>query len=431
MKEALRLALPVLQKLESQGYEAVFVGGCVRDTIMGRTLHDVDIATSATPEQVIASFPRTIPTGLQHGTITVIHGAETYEVTTYRTETAYEQFRRPAQVQFVTEHEADLLRRDFTINAMAMRADGTVVDPFGGMQDLQDRIIRCVGDADARLQEDALRMVRAIRFASEFNMRIAPQTWRALKQHSSLLVHVAMERVGAEADKMIGGSSPIRAIAWMAASGLLKYTKRQLPERIVQAAGEYERKRIHAVPIFEQLNKLDQIDDRWAGLCMGLGLGADEAFRLFDAFRFSTVRTQHLKTVMQVENDMQQALHSYQPMNSSDSLDLSQSDQLLFQTWMETILTYGKDAAASWLRTAAKTTGSNAAMDKLDDWLQTLPLSTVRDLAIGGADILALLQKPSGPWLGQLLNELLRSVVFGEVPNDKKRLLAEAARRQT
>ena len=177
----------------------------VRNTIMGKYLKDVDIATSATPEQVIATFPKTIPTGLQHGTVTVIHKSENYEITTYRTESAYEEYRRPSQVHFVTELVADLMRRDFTINAMAMRADGTVVDPFGGMQDIQQRVLRCVGDANSRFQEDALRMVRAVRFAAEFGMRIAPNTWKPLRKYGPLLAHIAMERIGAEADKMVGG----------------------------------------------------------------------------------------------------------------------------------------------------------------------------------------------------------------------------------
>ena len=120
--EALVKAMPVLNLLEQQGYEAVFVGGCVRDTIMGRVLKDVDIATSATPEQVIATFPKTIPTGLQHGTVTVIHESENYEITTYRTENrAYEEYRRPSQVQFDNRAKTDLMRRDFTINAMAIQ----------------------------------------------------------------------------------------------------------------------------------------------------------------------------------------------------------------------------------------------------------------------------------------------------------------------
>ena len=429
--EALVKAMPVLNLLEQQGYEAVFVGGCVRDTIMGRVLKDVDIATSATPEQVIATFPKTIPTGLQHGTVTVIHESENYEITTYRTESAYEEYRRPSQVQFVTELETDLMRRDFTINAMAMRADGSVVDPFGGMQDIQHRVLRCVGDPDARFQEDALRMVRAVRFAAEFDMRIAPHTWKALRKYSTLLEHVAMERIGTEADKMVGGAHPDSAAAWFASSGLLVHTKRPLPKVLVLQAEQFRLSRAASRNNLRVMESLAGLEERWAALCIALKLSSEEAFELFEAFRFSSARMGQLKAAVNVNQHMSDFIASY-PLEGSAELSLplsSEREHKLYRSWMEAILDNGKAAAGCWLQAAAVSLINRIELDKLGDWLNTMTVSSVRELAIGGADVLRLLKKSSGPWLGQLLNELVREVAFGELSNDRDSLLAAVSRR--
>ena len=204
----MRQAAPVLGRLNEAGFEAYYVGGCVRDAALGRPVSDVDIATSAQPEQVAALFARTLPTGLQHGTVTVLEGGRAYEVTTFRKESVYERHRRPSEVAFIADLRGDLQRRDFTINAMALDISGDIVDPFGGRADLQDGIIRCVGDADLRLQEDALRLLRGVRFASVLGYRIAKSTWRAIVRHRKLLRHIAMERVGVELDKNAGRAFP-------------------------------------------------------------------------------------------------------------------------------------------------------------------------------------------------------------------------------
>lgn len=430
--EALVKAIPVLRSLEQQGYEAVFVGGCVRDTVMGRELKDVDIATSAAPEQVIQTFPKTIPTGLKHGTVTVIHESETYEITTYRTESAYEAYRRPSQVQFVAELESDLMRRDFTINAMAMRADGTIVDPFGGMHDLKNRVLRCVGDADSRFQEDALRMVRAVRFAAEFEMRIALQTWKALRKYSSLLGHIAMERVGAEADKMIGGLNPTRAMTWLAASGLAAHTKQPLPETLVLQAEQFRIERIVIKNELKAMEPLKNLEDRWAAFCIALRLSSEESFGLFEAFRFSGARMGQLKASMNVNEDMYSFTAASRLDGSTSLLHVSpDSDRelKLHHAWMRTILENGKAAAVCWLQAMMIILNNTLDKDKLENWLHEMTVSSVRELAIGGADVLRLLKKPSGPWLGQLLNELVSAVAYGELPNDRDSLLTEVSRR--
>ena len=170
----------ILKKLRDSGYEAFAVGGCVRDTILNRIPGDWDITTSAKPVEVKAVFGKTVDTGLQHGTVTVIRDHVGYEITTYRIDGEYEDGRHPREVEFTSDLREDLRRRDFTINAMAYSPETGLVDIFGGMEDLKNRTIRCVGNAVERFGEDALRIMRAVRFASQLDFSIEEETYRAL-----------------------------------------------------------------------------------------------------------------------------------------------------------------------------------------------------------------------------------------------------------
>ena len=175
-------ATQIIERLEKAGFEAYVVGGCVRDSLLGKTPHDWDITTSALPEQVKSLFSHTVDTGLKHGTVTVLIGKEGFEVTTYRIDGEYDDGRHPNQVQFTLSLEEDLKRRDFTINAMAYNPTRGLVDLFGGISDLEERIIRCVGDPIARFSEDALRMMRAVRFAAQLDFEIEANTKQAVKE---------------------------------------------------------------------------------------------------------------------------------------------------------------------------------------------------------------------------------------------------------
>ena len=170
----------VLDTLQRAGFEAWYVGGCVRDTLLGRPIHDWDVTTSALPEQVLALFPRTVPTGLQHGTVTVLSDSGPVEVTTYRADGDYHDGRHPDGVRFVRSLREDTARRDFTVNAMAMDQRGNIRDFYGGRADLAAGILRCVGAPERRFREDALRMLRACRFAAQLGFAIEPETWAAL-----------------------------------------------------------------------------------------------------------------------------------------------------------------------------------------------------------------------------------------------------------
>ena len=198
----------IIRTLQDAGYEAYAVGGCVRDSVLGREPNDWDITTSAKPEEVKKLFKVTIDTGIQHGTVTVRLHKQSYEVTTYRIDGEYSDHRRPDGVTFTDELKEDLLRRDFTINAMAASDSDGIVDLYGGMQDLEDKMIRCVGDPDKRFDEDALRIMRAVRFAAQLGFDIDAATLEAAKRHVEDLRQVSVERIQVELTKLLVSPHP-------------------------------------------------------------------------------------------------------------------------------------------------------------------------------------------------------------------------------
>ena len=195
--------LQVLRSLKARGYVAYLVGGCVRDMVLGVHPNDWDICTSALPEQVLEVFPHARPTGIRHGTVTVDINSRHVEVTTFRSEGDYADHRHPSTVHFVGELTTDLSRRDFTMNAMALSPDGLLLDPYGGLEDIRRRCIRCVGEAPERFEEDALRMFRALRFSARLDFSIAEDTLAAISQKAPLASSLAAERVRDEVEKTL------------------------------------------------------------------------------------------------------------------------------------------------------------------------------------------------------------------------------------
>ncbi|MDR0838875.1 MAG: tRNA nucleotidyltransferase [Oscillospiraceae bacterium] len=202
----------IISALASRGFDAYAVGGCVRDSLLGVTPKDWDLATSATPEEVLACFDgyRVLETGLRHGTVAVLMSGVPYEITTFRVDGDYSDNRRPDSVEFVRDIGSDLSRRDFTVNAMAYSSE--LIDPFGGVRDLEERVIRCVGDPDARFREDALRILRALRFSSELGFEIERRTLDALLETAESLRNVAAERVSAELSRLLLGKNALYAL---------------------------------------------------------------------------------------------------------------------------------------------------------------------------------------------------------------------------
>ena len=248
-----------LKTLLEAGYAAYPVGGCVRDLLLGRIPGDVDICTAAHPETVLALFEKAVPTGLPHGTVTVPTPTGNVEITTFRREGGYADGRHPDAVTFDAGLREDLSRRDFTVNAMALPPDGEIIDPFGGREDLERKIIRCVGDPDRRFSEDALRMFRAIRFCAQLGFTTDQPTFAAIGRNAHLAAKVSRERIRVEMEKTLLSPRP-EEISEMISAGLLRHLY-AFPEE------PFLRERL-----FEDLRPLPSTrEDRWRGFCRATG----------------------------------------------------------------------------------------------------------------------------------------------------------------
>lgn len=273
----------ILYRLNERGYEAYIVGGCVRDMLMGRTPGDWDITTSARPEETKACFKRTYDTGIKHGTITVLEAGGSYEITTYRIEGDYTDCRHPDEVIFTRDIHEDLLRRDFTMNAIAYHPKEGFIDPFGGVEDIKKGIIRGVGCPDERFREDALRMLRAVRFAAQLGFAVEEDTWRALRENAALITKISAERIREELQKLIMSDRPEK-IDFLTESGLVGYISPAL-------AGMLEKYGKNAAGELSRAEKIPAL--RWA-LFLGR-LGAKEAEKLLRYLKSDT------KTIKAVE----------------------------------------------------------------------------------------------------------------------------------
>lgn len=247
-------AMDCLERLRGAGYEAYPVGGCVRDLLLGRRPGDVDVCTSALPQAVLDLFPQAVPTGLAHGTVTVVTPTGPVEVTTFRSEGGYTDGRHPDAVAFGATLAEDLSRRDFTVNAMALDPGGEVIDPFGGQEDLRKKLLRCVGDPDRRFAEDALRMLRGVRFAAQLGFDIEANTHAAMARNGHRSALLSGERVKAELEKTLLSPRPELA-GEMVRLGLLSH--------------------LYAFPADFDLSGLSQVPAeqkaRWRGFCAATG----------------------------------------------------------------------------------------------------------------------------------------------------------------
>ena len=271
----------IIDNIRSHGYEAFIVGGCVRDAVLGRIPGDWDITTSAKPEQVKEIFGKTVDTGLKHGTVTIIKHGSGYEVTTYRIDGEYLDGRHPETVEFTPDLREDLKRRDFTINAMAYSHETGIVDEFEGMEDLKRRVIRCVGCAKDRFTEDALRILRAVRFAAQLDFVIEDETYKAIAEIAPNLVHVSKERIQVELTKLLLSDHPEKiwmvdetGIADYVTSGFPEVFERELERENSHNAGENETPGTSGC-LVDGASK-DTLKECWTGLA---ALPADKSHR--------------------------------------------------------------------------------------------------------------------------------------------------------
>lgn len=376
--QQLRAAVPVLERINQAGFEVYFVGGCVRDTLLQRPLHDVDLATSAYPQEIKQIFPQTIDTGIEHGTVTVIYQKKAYEITTFRTESGYQDYRRPDKVEFVRSLKEDLKRRDFTINALAMNAQGEIIDLFAGMADLQQRQIRAVGVAADRFHEDALRMLRAVRFQAQLNFTIEKQTLAGIKTNAALLSHIATERIREEFIKLMEGSNR--------QAGLISLYQTQL-YRFCPGLATYDFPKILQFAA-------GQIADEatvWSFLAY---LGQLKRAQVRPFLRQWKVANNNIKLVQAAIK----LLDNYQGSN-----------------WQ---LYIAGQAATATAAQVLRLTRQQELAEQLIEQYQDLPLKSPHQLAINGQQIMQVLNLSPGPQIGQYLKQIQQAIVAGQLVND-------------
>ena len=388
----------ILGKLREHGYEAFAVGGCVRDAILGRIPGDWDITTSAHPEEVKQVFGHTIDTGLQHGTVTVMRDHIGYEITTYRIDGEYEDGRHPKEVIFTAELREDLRRRDFTINAMAYSHETGIVDIFGGAEDLAARRIRCVGDARERFTEDALRILRAVRFSAQLGFSIEEETWQALCELAPSLIHVSKERVQVELTKTLRSDRP--EFIWKTeAAGLAPYISKTFPE--VFAAWK-ERERISTAAAHLPAEKAL----RWAYFLAPAG--EEVCVRVLKELKMDNDTIDKAKILSRF------AFTQIEPEEIAVRRAMSAMEDTVFD-WLlllQEVLTPERMDAVEEVRLLAKQIRERGDCIRL------------KHLAVTGKDLIQAGIQP-GPALGKTLHLLFEKVLENPAWNEKERLLAE------
>ena len=431
-------AAALLARLHGAGYAAYAVGGCVRDSLLGRTPQDWDLCTSARPEQVLALFGegQCIPTGLQHGTVTIKYGGQLYETTTFRTEGAYTDGRHPDEVHFVPDVRQDLARRDFTINAMAYNDTEGLIDPFGGQQDLQQGILRAVGDPATRFEEDALRILRLYRFAARFGFAIDPPTGQAARALCAHLDCVSVERIEEELSKLLAAPAPAAYLD----EKILKVIIPELSAPALQAAKPV----VDACPA-----GTEDLPVRWAALLMSLG--EDGTRKALKRLRCSNACIEQTAVLVRGMGGSGGRFLLGHEKGHSIALPTACGSRVPPQRTVlgETSAAPGQDAAPDTvirirkllgrydLHTVQRLAALGAAMEpeQAADFAAQAELAAqldadgvccrVSQLAVNGRDLMAA-GIPAGPGLRRTLEALLDAVVRGQLPNERQCLLDAA-----
>jgi tRNA nucleotidyltransferase (CCA-adding enzyme) len=382
--------LEVIRTLRGGGFAAFLVGGCIRDLMLGKAPKDFDVATAAHPAQVQKLFRKVIPTGIEHGTVTVLTRGESVEVTTFRTEAEYLDGRRPSRVEFHTEIEADLSRRDFTINAMAFDPVATVwADPFGGEADLAAGKVRCVGKALDRFSEDGLRPLRAVRFATVLGFALDEGTAAAIPQTLEVFEKVALERVNQELVKLLLSAQPGRGALLLADTGLLSRFLPELPKVELPRAAALDR-------------SPESLEVRLAILLEGVAAPRDVLFRL--------------KFPNKVAEEVQNLLAHPIPELVADDVAL--------RRWMSGLGRASVPTALSLAR-AGEVPSRLAAAERAEQLLAQNPPLATRELALQGKAIMDLLGVGPSPHVGAAARFLLGRVLEDPGLNQPALLAAE------
>ena len=423
--------IQILEKLECAGYEAWCVGGAVRDILLGREPGDWDVTTNALPETVLKLFaPHAVPTGLQHGTVTV-GGGRGVEITTYRRDGEYLDNRRPESVEFTSSLCEDLARRDYTINAIAMDRHGNLCDPWGGQTDLAAKVIRAVGDAAARFGEDALRIMRGLRFAARLGFSIEEQTSEAIHRCAPLLKNIAVERLYVEMTGLLCGGHAARV--------LLEYPDVLgvfMPE-ILPCVGFDQRSKYHIYDVWEHTARsVEAVENtpllRWTMLMHDLGkpdtftVGEDGAGHFYGHFRESVNKAKAIMERLKFDNRSKQQILTLVERHDSE---LALTDRAVRRN----LSRYGEETLRLLLKVKradnlAQSPEYRGRQELIDQWEQLLNVElasgscfSLGQLAVKGNDLTAI--GIQGKQIGETLNELLSQVIDEKLPNDKMLLI--------
>ncbi|MEH7129642.1 CCA tRNA nucleotidyltransferase [Neobacillus drentensis] len=382
-------ASPVLKKLEDAGFEAYFVGGSVRDFLLNREINDVDIATSATPDEVKRIFPKTVDIGIEHGTVLVLVNNGEYEITTFRTESEYQDYRRPKEVSFIRSLKEDLQRRDFTMNAIAMDRNRKLIDPFNGYQAILERIIQTVGSPNDRFQEDALRMMRAVRFVSQLSFQIENETIQALTKLVHLLDNIAVERKRAEFEKLLIGKNKNNALKILLDANIHSF----LPDL------KEQRQQLEKLISFNSTN-LNK-NEMWSLLIYCLNLQPKEIELFLKEWRLA------LKDIREIQ------------------LVVHFLSKRLEQDWsIYDLYSAGRDHILSTEKLYQIINGNNE-VESIEHWLklyENLPIKERSEMNVTGNDVMAWFNKRGGPWLKETLLTIEENILVGKLENDIEKI---------
>lgn len=384
-----RNALPILTKIEEAGFEAYFVGGAVRDQLLKRPISDVDIASSAIPEEIKQIFTHTVDVGIEHGTVLVVYHGTSYEITTFRAETSYQDFRRPDEVQFIRSLEEDLKRRDFTMNAMAMNKDGEIIDPFGGKEAILNRKIVTVGSAKERFSEDALRMMRAVRFVSQLSFHLDEECFTALKKMGHLLTHIAVERKTAEFEKLLIGKNRNEALRFLCMTNLDQY----LPELT-----DFH-KRIDEVAHFQN-NDLS-IEEMWSLLVYAIKIKTHELESFLRNWKLPVKKIREIK-------EINHWLY-FRLENKWDNLSVYAAGKTMM-------------LHAERLLNVIQGRKTQASINDLMMLYHSLPIKSKQDLKMTGTELMKVLNRPPGAWIKEMLTKIEKEILEGRLENENERI---------
>ncbi|WP_432724494.1 CCA tRNA nucleotidyltransferase [Staphylococcus equorum] len=390
-KTLFEAAKPILETLQKHQYQAFYVGGAVRDYLMQKTIHDIDITTSATPDEIEAVFDKTIPIGREHGTINVVYNGDQYEVTTFRAEGEYEDHRRPNEVFFVRDLYEDVKRRDFTMNAIAMDVNYQIHDYFDGLKDIEQRLIKTVGDPAERFNEDALRIIRGLRFQSQLGFTLEKATFNGMHAHIADIAHLSIERIVIELKKLTLGQYVAQSF------NNLKYFN----------AFNY-------IPFFKRFDLSKFILEESISLSMLIAFLKAQQPDVDTQLSDLKMSNNEKKYITRLERMLQQIPE----IQSKQSLKLFVYD--FGKEDILQVLSYERMLNSNNIINVSPLIFNVASINEIS---QKLPISSRKEMEINGKDILQVLDKPSGAWLKPILRQVECAILSGEVKNFKPELI--------